>query len=136
MKKGTLNFLRYWLPVIVYCLLIFLQSSRPSLERLPDVAHMDKFLHVTAYALLGILFFRAFKTAGLKGGLKQVILVSVLSTAAYGVSDELHQHFVPFRNADPLDAIADTVGGICGVCAGHFLTRKVHSRIDKFLNFI
>ena len=35
----------------------------------------------------------------------------------YGVSDEVHQAFVPFRDSNWLDWLADTVGAAVGVAA-------------------
>ncbi|MCK5081916.1 MAG: VanZ family protein, partial [Candidatus Omnitrophica bacterium] len=32
----------------------------------------------------------------------------------YGISDEIHQSFVPGRNAGIIDIIADTIGGAAG----------------------
>ena len=40
------HFLRYWLPLIVYCLVIFFQSSFKSPLTLPSFDHIDKVLHI------------------------------------------------------------------------------------------
>jgi VanZ family protein len=76
---------------------------------------MDKFLHFAAYALLGALFLRAFKTTQIKHHLKLILILSILLSALYGISDEIHQSFVPYRTADALDAFADILGSIAGV---------------------
>jgi VanZ family protein len=68
-----------------------------------------------AYALLGVLFLRAFKTSRIKNNVKLMVILSVVLSSLYGVSDEIHQYFVPFREADLLDVLADTLGGILGV---------------------
>ncbi len=109
------NFLICWLPLIIYCLAIYIQSGQPGLKRIPDVRFLDKFLHFGAYGLLGILFFRAYETLPLKANKTLLILLSIGSATLYGVSDELHQYFVPFRNADIMDVVANTIGSICGV---------------------
>ena len=44
---------------------------------------------------------------------------SHLLASLYGVSDEVHQAFVPFRNSSWLDWLADTVGAVLGVTALH-----------------
>ena len=113
------NFLIYWLPLIIYCLFIFLQSSRPSPEHIPDFRFLDKFLHVGAYGLLGILFYRAYETLPLKARKNLLILFSIGSATLYGISDEIHQYFVPDRDADILDAVANTIGSISGVYLYH-----------------
>ena len=109
------KFLICWLPLIVYCLAIYIQSARPSPERMPDVKFFDKFLHVTAYGLLGVLFYRGYETLPLKNYKNLLILFSIGSAILYGISDEIHQYFVPFRHADFMDVIANSIGSICGV---------------------
>jgi len=44
-----------------------------------------------------------------------MVMLSVLLSCLYGISDEIHQHFVPYRDADVMDVLADTIGGIMGV---------------------
>jgi len=108
------KFFAYWFPILVYCLVIFVQSSYPS----PDIGlhwpFKDKVLHFTAYALLGALFLRAFYTTRIKHHLKLIIILSVLLSSLYGISDEIHQSFVPFRTADAMDALADILGSAFG----------------------
>jgi len=54
----------YWLPVIIWCSLIFFLSSFHKLEASP-VGWQDfiirKTAHFTEYAILFVLFYRAFK---------------------------------------------------------------------------
>lgn len=38
--------------------------------------------------------------------------VAVIGAMAYGVTDEIHQSFVPPREADALDVVADTFGAM------------------------
>jgi VanZ family protein len=109
------DFLICWLPLIFYCLAIFIQSGQPGPELIPDVQFLDKFLHFGAYGLLGILFFRAYETLPLKNFKNLLILISIGSATLYGISDEIHQYFVPSRQADVMDGIANTIGSICGV---------------------
>jgi VanZ family protein len=109
------RFLKYWLPLIVYCLAIFIQSSFPSPVKEPDVPFFDKYLHMLGYALLGSLFCRAYGSLRLGGKFWLVALLSVLSAGLYGISDEIHQYFVPSRSADVMDVAADFVGAAWGV---------------------
>lgn len=108
-------FLYYWLPVVLYCAVLFIQSSFPSPESAPDWPGSDKLLHAAAYAVLGALFFRAYRTSNPKGLVRNAVRISILFAACYGISDEVHQYFVPARNADWLDAIADMAGSVAGV---------------------
>jgi VanZ family protein len=113
------NFLIYWLPLIIYCLAIYIQSGRPGPKHLPELRFLDKFLHFGAYGLLGIFFYRAYETLPLKNFKNLLILISAGSATLYGISDEIHQYFVPSRQSDIMDVIANTIGSICGVCFFH-----------------
>jgi VanZ family protein len=128
MPNKLKRFLLYWLPLILYCLLIFIQSANPSPDQIPSFPFVDKLLHFGAYAFLGILFYRAYQTLRIKNNLQMLILLSVVSATLYGVSDEIHQSFVPFRDAEVADVIADMFGAFSGVLLYHNL---VVSRIEK-----
>ena len=77
--------------------------------------HFDKLLHFIVFACLGALFFRAFRTLRIKNNLKLILTLSILLSSLYGISDEVHQHFVPYRNADVFDALLDILGSVFGV---------------------
>ncbi len=109
------KFFIYWFPIFLYCLLIFIQSSYPSIERTHELPYLDKVFHFVAYALLGALFLRAFKTSRIKNNIRFILILSVLLSFLYGISDEIHQHFVPYRSADLMDVLADMLGGLMGV---------------------
>jgi VanZ family protein len=71
----------------------------------------DKDVHSLLYAGLGVLLVRA-----LAGGWRgRVTLTIALATTAlaglYGITDEFHQSFVPPRQVEALDVVADTIGG-------------------------
>src|SRR6266545_6971790 len=108
---------RYWLPVLAYASLIFYLSSLPHPEQyFPSflINVSDKVIHGVEYGVLGILWFRAFRHAAGGTLAAHAVLFAIIASAAYGVTDEFHQAFVPFRNADVWDAAADTVGAAVG----------------------
>ena len=117
----TKIFSLYWLPVVLYCLLIFIQSSYPATESLPSFPHMDKLAHAGAYALLGFFFFRAFRTTSVGKKTVWLVIFSALSATLYGISDEIHQYFVPSRTADVLDMAANTAGSVIGAIAAQLV---------------
>jgi VanZ family protein len=92
--------------------LIFCLSSIPEVPTLPlPQAISDKELHTLLYFGFGLLLTRALsKGFGPRVTLTTAILVTLLA-ALYGVSDEFHQSFVPPRQVDAFDVVADTVGG-------------------------
>jgi len=122
------RFVLYWLPLILYCLMIYIQSAHPSPEQIPSFPFVDKVLHFAAYGILGILFYRAYQTLRIKNNIQLLMVLSAVSASLYGISDEIHQSFVPFREAESADAIADTIGAFSGVYLYQLL---VISRMDK-----
>jgi VanZ family protein len=97
-----------WAPVVLYLALIFGLSSIANPPELPEGS--DKNLHALLYSGLGLLIVRA-----LAGGLNRpvrlgVVVTATMLSALYGVSDELHQYFVPPRQVEVLDVVADTIG--------------------------
>ena len=124
MTKRYKNFLYYWFPVIIYCFLIYLQSSYPSPDSLPNLPYLDKLIHLAAYALLGILFFRAYMAQSFKDNIKLVMILSIVSSSLYGVSDETHQYYVVSRSAELMDVLADIIGSLCGVFVYQLIIEK------------
>jgi VanZ family protein len=114
MPTLTKKFIFRWLPLIAYCLFIFIQSGYPSPQKLPSFNLMDKMLHFAAYGVMSILFYRAYQTLRIKNHRQMLIFISIVSASIYGISDEIHQYFVPERHGDLLDVIADILGAICG----------------------
>lgn len=90
---------------------IFTASSMTSP---PVPGGADKPWHAIGYCLLAVAVVRAFA-----GGLPRRIslrtaVVSVVVVVIYGLSDELHQAFVPGRTAALDDVLADTIGALAG----------------------
>ncbi len=94
------------LPALLQAALIFALSSRPG-DAYPDVSFpgADKLVHFALYAPLGAALVYA-----LRGHWRWAGLLAAL----YGVTDEIHQTFVPLRFADGFDVLADALGGFTG----------------------
>ncbi|MBI2346158.1 MAG: VanZ family protein [Deltaproteobacteria bacterium] len=104
----------YWIPVLLYAGFIWYLSSGP--VGAPRFPFADKLGHLAIYAGLGFLLLRAL--ACTQGAITRPgILLAILLTTAYGMTDELHQLSVPQRTADPLDVCADLIGGALGAWA-------------------
>ena len=100
--------LRLWGPVVAYCALIFFLSAQSGFDFAPKpLWDFDKLLHAAEYGVLAALLLRATHNPAL----------SLLIAGLYGVSDEVHQLFVPGRSASPFDALADLAGAgaVCGL---------------------
>jgi VanZ like family len=112
------SILWYWLPVLLYASLIFYLSSLPHPEdELPDFLFKklsDKFLHLVEYAVLGLLCYRALRWAAGPSMARRAVMITIMAVSFYGMTDEVHQAFVPFRESSWLDWLADTLGGVIG----------------------
>ena len=114
----------YWVPVVLFAGAIFYVSaqSHPD-EQLPsfllkDVS--DKVLHAVEYAVLGGLCYRAFRW-GVSGQVaSHALLFAIVTASLYGVTDEAHQFFVPFRESSWQDWLADTIGAGIGALSWRF----------------
>ncbi|MCA9773252.1 MAG: VanZ family protein [Myxococcales bacterium] len=119
-----------WVPPAAYASLLFWLSSRPIPDFVPQFTYSDKILHTSAYAVLGALVARAliwskwlkawvsatgdglWRASGWMGGF-------------YGLTDEIHQSFVPGRTSSLYDAIADTLGAFAGAYLVWLVSRRL-----------
>lgn len=100
----------YWFFTIAYMGIIFYFSSF-QMPDFPAPQNFDKVLHIVAYAILAILYYLSFRKSGVN---RWVFILSFLLTATYGITDEIHQLFVPGRDATLGDVLADSFGAILG----------------------
>lgn len=102
----------YWLPPLCYAAGIFFLSSRAVPPSIAPPEGFDKLAHFILYGGLGGLLARALLSAGL--GRANAVWWTTLLGTLYGVSDEIHQSFVPERSSEVLDAVADAGGSLIG----------------------
>lgn len=111
--RSPLNRAGLWIPPLAYAAFIFGLSSQS--HPLPDLTEVvwDKALHAIEYAGLALLICRARRGEG--GTWPTACVLAFLLASAYAASDEWHQAFVPGRDSNVSDWMADTVGGLLGV---------------------
>lgn len=100
-----------WFPLAAWAGLIFFLSHQPDLESgLPHFWDhiLRKLAHVTEYAVLTFLAFRAFYGTGQAFG--RAFGGAVVFAFLYSASDEYHQTFVPLRYGEVKDILIDSVG--------------------------
>jgi VanZ family protein len=130
--------LRYWLPVFVWMLIIFLFSSRQKIQ-ISDQSTINfmffKTLHLIEYAMLYVLSYRAMKLTYIKKTNTFWYLAAFAITILYAISDEVHQTFVPTREGKLRDVIIDAIGATCSwICINQLLPRtpkKLHVLAKK-----
>ena len=88
----------------------------------------DKLAHVLEFGLLASLIYFALKKSGVSS---HPIFIPFLIAFLYGVSDEIHQFFVPGREADVLDAVANTVGSFVFPLGIHAIKHGRIARLPK-----
>lgn len=121
--------LKYWGPVVLYALaIVYLSSQSYPAQQLPSFIFSvsDKFLHACEYGVLGILLYRAFKHTTPNARSMGLAIICVI---AFGISDEVHQWFVPQREADILDVVADTFGAAFLILGWVLITEKGRRRL-------
>ena len=115
----------YWVPVALYAGMIFYLSaqSHPE-ENLPSFVFKevsDKVLHAVAYGILSLLCYRAFRWAAGPAVARQAVVLAIVTASLYGVTDEVHQAFVPLRESSWLDWLADTIGAAIAAMSWRFI---------------
>ena len=105
--------LRFFLPAVLYYAGIFILSAQPHLK-LPirfDLA--DKAAHFLLYAGFGVCLAYGLARLNDKAVVSRPMIIAGLGFVLGGL-DEIHQMFVPGRNADILDALVDVLGVLAG----------------------
>ncbi len=111
--------------LIGYAVLIFyLSSLEPADIPAPQLfPHQDKAMHLAEYAPLGWLSLKAFMPLT-----PAAFLASIGFSIAYAASDEVHQSFVPGREASIMDWAEDAAGILISGYIYYIYTFK-HRRI-------
>ncbi|MBU0962111.1 MAG: VanZ family protein [Proteobacteria bacterium] len=100
-------------PVTLVMGTIFLLSHQSGdTLSLPSFPGADKIAHMLAYGILALTVLWAFGQNGLRKT-RRVAIQTVLCCLFYGLSDEYHQSFIPFRSVSGLDLLADIAGALC-----------------------
>lgn len=142
LNSSAVSFAYYWLPVLALCVTIFVFShdsgSGPRGSRIlgplirwlaPGASEVTvdravfairKAAHVTEFAALAILFWRARRKPRLDTtrpwNWKEAAFAFVF-TVLYAASDEIHQSFVPTRTGCVADVFIDSIGAALGLLA-------------------
>jgi len=141
------HFLKYWLPLLIWLGVIFVGSTdlmsaehtsrfivpillwlKPGMapETIRSILFaMRKCAHVSEYAILALLLWRALRS-GLAIGGKMLILVGavLLGCAVFAASDEFHQSFVKSRTPSVRDVLLDIAGAFIGLLIGASFARR------------
>lgn len=135
------DFLKFWLPVLVWMAVIFTASAdthsyehssrivepllrwlfphmpEQEIARIHELAR--KCCHLAEYSILGLLVFRAFSSSRnrLPPWSWPRVGGTLLIVFLYASTDEFHQRFVPTRTARFSDVLIDTAGAALALLA-------------------
>ena len=116
--NGKLNDRRFvlsqLLPVLLYCLLIFWLSAQSDPAALSPVKIPDKLAHLVLYSGFGFLVMRFLMGLEENGDVVRFLVWTLTAALIYGLSDEIHQLYVPGREFSWMDLLADGAGGYLG----------------------
>ncbi|KAA9027804.1 VanZ family protein [Niallia endozanthoxylica] len=97
----------------IYIVTIWVMSSMPdnAVVELPDSewdANIKESLHLIEFGILYVLLVLALLT--FKGLTAKRNIILIIIASLYGIIDEIHQSFVPYRSATIIDVVKDITG--------------------------
>lgn len=127
--------MRRWLSLVgvaFYAGLIVALSSQSTLPLPETNLPIDKVAHLIEYGGLGTLLFWAHLAEG--ASVHAARISAVVLASLFGMSDEVHQYFVPGRSSEVLDWVADTSGAflaawVWGAISASFARRRATSTV-------
>jgi VanZ family protein len=117
------NRLRTWGPAAAWAAVLFLLSAVPDLRVGTGIPFGDKLGHLTLYAVLGLAL--AWGRWRAQVPIPHILLLAI--GALYGMTDEVHQMFVPGRQPDFADWVADVIGLAIGYGTALTLTGRTRN---------
>lgn len=96
--------------------------------KVPSFPLADKLAHLLKFGLLASLIYFALRKSDVSS---HPIFIPFLIASLYGVSDEIHQYFVPGREAEVLDAVANAVGSFVFPLGIHAINHGRGARVPK-----
>ncbi|MBU0709771.1 MAG: VanZ family protein [Candidatus Omnitrophica bacterium] len=106
--------IKFWIPVFLCMLVIFILSSIPG-SQIPSIfLFQDLVFHIFIYFVLAWFFARALKNTYPDMRFAKVIIYTAIFGVIYGISDEFHQAFVPYRYFSGMDMLFNGIGSLVG----------------------
>ena len=103
-----------WLPVLLCMGFIFYTSSIPGTDIPPIFPFQDIAYHALLYSILAFLLSRALIKTYPQKKSYQILFLAVVFGTLYGITDEWHQAFVPYRTVSNFDVLIDAIGSLLG----------------------
>ena len=110
-RRFFVLFTGFWLPVLAYVSVIFALSAQPHLQSPLHFANGDKVAHLGEYLVLGLLLVRALRATLRVSRPLFAAMMAIGIVVMVGAADESFQSFIPGRQCDIFDLLADVLGG-------------------------
>jgi len=153
-SDGSIKFLRYWLPLLVWLGVIFFGStdlmsaehtsrfivpflrwlkSDISIETLASIHFViRKCTHLSEYAILALLLLRAsIYVINFKRSMPTLYVCVWVTCFLVAITDEFHQTFVVSRSACATDILIDSAGAILGLLVGAIFERRHSTNVRR-----
>ncbi len=120
--------MRPWRFALLYMALIFVISSFE--VQVPGVQYVplrDKGIHFVEYGVLAWLCAAASSRSWPSASAWRTGAFAVFVSVLWGLSDEIHQAFVPGRYSELADVIADLLGSMSGAAGWHLFSNRTVS---------
>jgi VanZ family protein len=106
------------IPAPLIGIVIWILSAQSILPTPKGILGFDKLQHLAAYLALAFAIVLWFPPQSRRFPGFRMCLPAVLIASVYGIIDELHQYFVPGRDCNVWDWIADALGSVIGALIG------------------
>lgn len=117
--------------IFCFCLIFFLSSKSKIPQPIKPFYGLDKILHCIAFGTLAFSFSFWFSYSAWNERKWKYALITFSVIALYGISDELHQFFVPGRSASIYDWFADCTGAIIACSLRLIKSLIINSEVNK-----
>jgi VanZ family protein len=122
---------RYIVATVLYCIFLWVLSSDTDPPKIFPwlVQGFDKVIHAGLYAVLGAIVSLGMRRSGKPVSPWAQCFVPILFAGLYGLSDEIHQVYVPNRTFDLGDLFADVAGATlaqAGLCFAYWRGAPEH----------
>lgn len=122
-----MKFFKYHFWFLLWLILIFVESSFPATEYPKiEIWGADKIVHIGVYGLLAALcYISLIHLEKFPFLARNALVITIIICGIYGMTDEFHQYFVPNRDCEFWDWLADFIGAaIMLLLIRYYLSRK------------
>lgn len=107
-----MKFIKYHLWFLLWLIIIFFESSFPA-DTYPkiEIWSADKIVHMGVYGILAALcYISLIHLEKFSFLARNALVMTIIICSLYGVTDEFHQYFIPNRDCEFWDWLADFAG--------------------------